>query len=448
MTGAGATTHHCRSVRFLRCWTTGPTVTRLGAWDAPVRSSACCPSRWPRPAQPSRSRRQWTLHPPPRRLPPGRRARCRTSTWPARTVSAPPRNRESKVWYTVAGGVLSDVYSPTIDNTNVEIAPVRRHRRQHLHRPAGPRHDVHGALPDAGGMACRGDDDREQRCAGGWSREYVTDPDRDAVVMRDPAGARPDRVGGGDPRPEGLRPVRRDRERQRWRRGRRNGGADNAVVDPATTALVARHLEHGDQRVEPRLRRPAVRRAARRPAVPAATSGYAGTESDGLAQLDADRMLTRRTSEAPDGNVVQTGAGRRRRRRPVHAGPRLRADRGVGDRGRRRRRARAPFARTAGRYVQTWRRYDAGCDRRRRSSRAVPRGAAPARSAYLLSANVLKASEDKTFPGADRRVARQPVGTGGQRGRRPGRQAGVLRVVPRDLRPRPVRGVHRAAGEW
>ncbi len=30
------------------------------------------------------------------------------------------RNRTSKVWYTVAGGVLSDVYFPTIDNTNVE----------------------------------------------------------------------------------------------------------------------------------------------------------------------------------------------------------------------------------------------------------------------------------------------------------------------------------------
>jgi glucoamylase len=27
--------------------------------------------------------------------------------------------RTSKVWYTVAGGVLSDVYSPTVDNTNV-----------------------------------------------------------------------------------------------------------------------------------------------------------------------------------------------------------------------------------------------------------------------------------------------------------------------------------------
>src|SRR5215467_1772270 len=29
------------------------------------------------------------------------------------------RNSSSKVWYTVAGGVLSDVYEPTVDNTNV-----------------------------------------------------------------------------------------------------------------------------------------------------------------------------------------------------------------------------------------------------------------------------------------------------------------------------------------
>ena len=30
------------------------------------------------------------------------------------------RNDTSKVWFTVANGILSDVYSPTIDNTNVE----------------------------------------------------------------------------------------------------------------------------------------------------------------------------------------------------------------------------------------------------------------------------------------------------------------------------------------
>src|SRR4051812_1922084 len=32
----------------------------------------------------------------------------------------PARNRRSKVWYTIADGVLSDVYFPTNDNTNVE----------------------------------------------------------------------------------------------------------------------------------------------------------------------------------------------------------------------------------------------------------------------------------------------------------------------------------------
>src|SRR5262245_65925593 len=30
------------------------------------------------------------------------------------------RNGTSKIWYTVANGVLSDVYAPTIDTTNVE----------------------------------------------------------------------------------------------------------------------------------------------------------------------------------------------------------------------------------------------------------------------------------------------------------------------------------------
>src|SRR5205823_2790308 len=30
------------------------------------------------------------------------------------------RNTQSKVWFTLANGVLSDVYYPTIDNTNVE----------------------------------------------------------------------------------------------------------------------------------------------------------------------------------------------------------------------------------------------------------------------------------------------------------------------------------------
>ena len=46
------------------------------------------------------------------------------------------RNSTSKVWFTVANGVLSDVYYPTIDNTKQRDAAVRRHRRHDVYRPA------------------------------------------------------------------------------------------------------------------------------------------------------------------------------------------------------------------------------------------------------------------------------------------------------------------------
>ena len=45
---------------------------------------------------------------------------ARTSTSRARTASGRRATRRSKVWFTVADGVLSDVYYPTVDNTNVE----------------------------------------------------------------------------------------------------------------------------------------------------------------------------------------------------------------------------------------------------------------------------------------------------------------------------------------
>ncbi|HXM57251.1 MAG TPA: glucodextranase DOMON-like domain-containing protein, partial [Candidatus Dormibacteraeota bacterium] len=62
--------------------------------------------------------------------------------------------------------------------------------------------------------------------------------------------------------------------------------------------------------------------------------------------------------------------------------------------------ARAPFAQTYARYVAGWSRYDAGL-RPPPEGLTVPGQAAGAvRNAYWLSANVVKASEDKTFPGA------------------------------------------------
>src|SRR4051794_1007433 len=90
--------------------------------------------------------------------------------------------QQSKVWYTVAGGMLSDVYSPTIDNTNVETM-------QYLVTDGHGLADLQSRdmtysvrSPDGSGMAC----EVTARAKSGRYRivtRYVTDPARDAVVM-------------------------------------------------------------------------------------------------------------------------------------------------------------------------------------------------------------------------------------------------------------------------
>src|SRR4051794_9020897 len=93
------------------------------------------------------------------------------------------RNTTSKVWFTVAGGVLSDVYYPTIDNTNVETL-------QYVVTDGSTFTDLQTrdmaytveAL-DAGGMACR----VTTTARSGRYRivtDYVTDTARNALVTR------------------------------------------------------------------------------------------------------------------------------------------------------------------------------------------------------------------------------------------------------------------------
>ena len=120
----------------------------------------------------------------------------------------------------------------------------------------------------------------------------------------------------------------------------------------------------------------------------AASVGYAGTASDGLTQLDSTHALTPYTS-APDGHVVATedvtpggghqvtlalGFGRTQAQSVSVAEASLAH----------------PFGLTAASYLRGWVSYDA-------SLRTPPGNL---RGSYYLSANVLKASEDKTFPGA------------------------------------------------
>jgi glucoamylase len=285
-------------------------------------------------------------------------------------------NKTSKVWYTVAGGVLSDVYEPVIDNTNVETMQfVVTDGSTFTELQA--RDTTYEVATDRSGMTCTiTSTGRSGRYR--LTTTYVTDPDRDAVVVHTRL------------HPPGLRLyVRLDAGvNGNGGGGPANGGADDGVVDEATGAPVIsdEHTETSAPARDYAVPTHLALRAERR--LPQASVGYAGTPGDGAAQLDAARTLTPYTA-APDGNVVATA------RLPIDARGEVTFALGFG-----RTRAAAlrvageaadrPFGVTRARYEAGWAAYDAGLRR--------PPGAQA--DLYRLSANVLKASEDKTFPGA------------------------------------------------
>src|SRR4051794_40478520 len=92
------------------------------------------------------------------------------------------RNTGSKVWFAVADGVLSDVYEPTIDNTNV-------HSLQyvvtdgHSFTDLQSRDLTYTVRGDRSGMECTV---TATSAAHGYTltTRYLTDPARDSVVMR------------------------------------------------------------------------------------------------------------------------------------------------------------------------------------------------------------------------------------------------------------------------
>src|ERR1700730_13953926 len=92
-------------------------------------------------------------------------------------------NTTSKVWYTVAGGVLSDVYYPTVDNTNVETL-------QYIVTDGSSFTDMQSrdmtysvkAL-DPGGMECQVTATAK---SGAYTivTDYFTDPGRNTLLIR------------------------------------------------------------------------------------------------------------------------------------------------------------------------------------------------------------------------------------------------------------------------
>ena len=239
------------------------------------------------------------------------------------------RNTTSKIWYTVANGVLSDVYAPTIDTTNVETM-------QYVVTDGSTftdlqtRDTTYTVASDPTGMVCT----VTTTAKSGRYRlvsTYLTDTDRNSVVVRTrfvplTSAARNDKVyvrldatvggnGGG---------------------GTGNGGADTRghrhLHRLAGPGLV-RH-RHRDQRGQPRLRGPVLPRAARRPAVPA---GQQRLRRYGERRAHPARRLARPDADGHGGQRQRRADGRARPRpRPDrHPRARLRHHAAPGSRGRR-----------------------------------------------------------------------------------------------------------------
>ena len=302
------------------------------------------------------------------------------------------RNRSSKVWYTVANGVLSDVYYPTIDNTNVETL-------QYLVTDGSTFTDLQTrdmtysveALHDPAELACK----ITARAKSGKYRietEYITDPSRNAVLMR--VEFKPEKPGY-------RLYVRFDATvNGNGGGGAGNGGADSATVDDSTghPVLVSSDPVTATNAANRDYAEPVY--AALDGALAEATSGFVGEDSDGLVQLDASHELTTTFADAGNGNVVQVarvlpeasgktelalGFGASQADAVGTAAGALDAD----------------FGETLAAYRKGWRDYDRSL--KRLSAEAFP-GIGLNRKrledTYYLSANVIKASEDKTFPGA------------------------------------------------
>ena len=304
------------------------------------------------------------------------------------------RNRTSKVWYTVADGVLSDVYYPTVDNTNVEtlqyvvtdgasFTDLQTRDTSYTVRPLDP-----------SGMSCRvtttADSGRYRIVT-----DYAPDPGRDALLLR----VRFEPLTPGDYRLY----LRFDPTvNGNGGGGSGNGGGDTGTVDRSTghAVPVAADTVTATNAANRDYARPVhVALDATRPFTQV-SNGFAGTGSDGLTQLDRYHALTSTFTEAADGNLVQTaqldlGAGRVL---TLGLGFGATQAEAVGTAGAA---LRTGFGPALVRYAAGWVAYDDGLvPPPARFPGLAAAAANELRRVYYLSANVLKASEDKTFPGA------------------------------------------------
>ncbi len=319
------------------------------------------------------------------------------------------RNTTSKVWYTVAGGVLSDVYYPTIDNTNVEtLQYVVTDGQTFTDLQARDMTYTVSSL-DGSGMAC------EVTATAKSGRyqivtDYFTDPARNTLLMH--TTFTPLKPGSYqlyarfDPTVNGNGGG-----------GSGNGGGDSATTDTSSghPILVAYDTDTQTNAANRTYAQPVY--AAFDGPFSQVTSGFAGQPSDGLVQLDAAHALTSTFGGAVNGNIVQVARITQPKAPPgggnsllhaVQAPQTFTLTLGFGAtqaaavasaEGS----LQAPYQPLLNSYENGWAAYDAALNRPPKKpdlpgikGKAVKSLAAE----YYVSANVIKASEDKTFPGA------------------------------------------------
>ncbi len=354
-------------------------------------------------------------------------------------TAAPNGSRaSSKVWYTVAGGVLSDVYEPTVDNTNVGTL-------QYVVTDGTTFTDLqtrdlsYTVSADPSGMACTVTA-TSTRHGYRLVTTYMTDPSIDTVLMRTSLERSP-----GSHTDLGALHVyaRLDAHvNGNGGGGTANGGPDTGVVEstPGAAVPVIYDTSATSQAANRDYAVPTYMALLSTSRARTASVGYAGTASDGLTQLDASHALTTRYTSAPDGHIIATedvtpaggtgGAGGKTVTLALGFGRSLSGALAAAGGS-----LRQPFGSVLDAYQLGWRTYDAGLNR---PPATVPGlGKDQVSAAYYLSANVLKASEDKTFAGAIVASLASPWGQAVSAGAAPGGKAvyfGSYReVFSRDL---------------
>ena len=308
------------------------------------------------------------------------------------------QNTTSKVWFTIANGVLSDVYYPTADNTNVETL-------QYIVTDGSTFTDLQTRdttysvqLLDNHSQAL--DCEVTTTANSGKYRiitDYLTDPNQTTVVINvhfiplvgsvstyklyvryDPSI---NGNGGG---------------------GSGNGGGDSGTIDTSTShnVPIAFDTVTTSNAFNRTYAVPVYSALDASTPFTQVSNGFAGQPSDGLVQLDASHTLTALYTQANNGNLVQTA------RADISHGGMFTLALGFGTS--QAASVSATEASLATQFSQIQKSYESGWDAYDSGLIAPPthfKGATNNQwhqlvAEYYLSANVVKASEDKTFPGA------------------------------------------------